>query len=224
MDNIPWWVWMLALFVFALLLYSCFFLKPLKSKPVPVIPENPQIHDFYTNQWKSDFLHNLAPNCLTYLPTFHGEYWNTPYASKFNNCYAYAFRNLDLNRNHKPQPGELSAQPQIAKDCFTCESVFHNVVSDHPGTVKWNSSSPCPCGSYKGYLVLSSNPSDYHFLREDSNGFWSQKLGSGAATQYDAGGSRIVNPATANLNYGDYNYKTRCFAFCTPYNSTETAG
>src|SRR5207249_2306841 len=124
----------------------------------------------------------------------YGEIWNKTPASKYNNCYAYAFRNLDLNRNHKPQPGELAGEAVIPKSEYTCERIFNNVIKDHPGTFVWNRDTPCPCGYFKGHLVLSPNPPDYHFLREDSNGFWSHKLGEGAATQYDATGQLITNP------------------------------
>ena len=157
-----------------------------------------------------------------YLPTFYGDFWNNSSASKYNNCYAYAFRNLDLNRNHKPQPGELSKVDTIPKDAYTCPRVFDNVVSDHPQTFKWDLKTPCPCGFFKGFLVLSQNPPDYHFLREDSNGFWSHKLGSGTATQYDASGNLITDPSKADLRYGQYDYRNRCFAFCTPYQKSDT--
>jgi hypothetical protein len=67
-------------------------------------------------------------------------------------------------------------------------------------------------------MVLDTNlpNTDFHYLRQDATGLWSQKLGSGAATRLDASGHFITNPRTANLNYGTYNYQVRCGAFCIP--------
>jgi len=183
---------------------------------------NTNSNNIFAQKWRNEYLGCRPSMCLNFLPTFHGEFWNNTPASKFNNCYAYAFRNMDLNRNHKPQPGELSNVQEVPKNNYTCDRIFANVVSDHPGTMKWEVNKPCPCGYFKGFLVLSQNPPDYHFLREDSNGFWSHKLGGGAATQYDAQGQLITNPFSANLNYGQYNYSNRCFAFCTPYEKQDT--
>lgn len=175
-----------------------------------------------TNSWVDNYLRVHPSDCLKYLPIFEGEYWNAAPVSQFNNCYAYAFRNLDLNRTHKPQPGELSHIPEVPKEDYSCEKIFSNVIKDHPGTFQWDPKTPCPCGYFKGFLVLSKNPPDYHFVREDSNGYWSHKLGSGAATQYDASGRLIQDPFRANLNYGQYNYNLPCFTFCIPYAKTET--
>ena len=75
----------------------------------------------------------------------------------------------------------------------------------------------------KPISVLSSYPErDYHFLREDRNGFWSHKLGEGAATQYDAKNQLITNPEKANLNFDKYHYNEHCQTFCIPYTKDES--
>ena len=93
----------------------------------------------FAQAWQDQYLKSRHAECLRYLPTFYGDFWNNSSASKYNNCYAYAFRNLDLNRNHKPQPGELSKVDTIPKDAYTCPRVFDNVVSDHPANVQMGS-------------------------------------------------------------------------------------
>ena len=42
---------------------------------------------------------------------------------------------------------------------------------------------------------------NYHWYRQDADGYWSSKPGHGEATDRDAGGSRIKNPMDANRNY-----------------------
>lgn len=47
---------------------------------------------------------------------------------------------------------------------------------------------------------------DYHFLRKDSNGLWSQKAGEAPATNRDAQGNLIKDPQAAKLqgSYTDF--------------------
>lgn len=178
----------------------------------------------YQQKWLSNYLDHNSSTCLDLLPSFHAETWNgAPDRKLYNNCYAYAFRNLDLNRDHKPQPGDLAHVPNVPSHQYTCENVLANTKADHPQIFSWPLEKPCPCGTYKGYLVLDTTgpKTDYHYLREDRSGLWSQKLGSGEATQLDASGNLITNPQTANLNYGLYNYTTRCGAFCIPTDLNE---
>ena len=42
--------------------------------------------------------------------------WNDPDIVKYNNCYAYAFRDYSKNRKKKPQPGYKSEFKQITKE------------------------------------------------------------------------------------------------------------
>jgi hypothetical protein len=44
---------------------------------------------------------------------------------------------------------------------------------------------------------------DFHFYRQDSDGYWSHKRGTNSGiSQYDAAGIKILNPANCNRNYG----------------------
>lgn len=47
---------------------------------------------------------------------------------------------------------------------------------------------------------------DFHFLRKDSNGLWSQKAGEAPATNRDARGALIKDPQAATLqgSYTDF--------------------
>jgi hypothetical protein len=173
----------------------------------------------FAEKWVADYKATMGEQCHRYLPSFHPENWNASKAeSQYNNCYAYAFRNMELNRQSKPQPGNLANVPEVPPHEYTCNRVFQNTRADHPGIFAWDDKTPCPCGHFKAMMVLDTGgpKTDFHYLRQDSNGLWSQKLGSGPATRLDASNKFITDPRRANLDYGVYNYNTRCSAFCIP--------
>lgn len=82
----------------------------------------------------------------------------------------------------------------------------------------------CPAGTYKVALVLdpvelgdyyisytdgtvSQYGWDYHWYRQDSDGYWSHKPGHSEVTNVDAGGKRIWDPQTADRHaIGGPNY------------------
>jgi hypothetical protein len=77
----------------------------------------------------------------------------------------------------------------------------------------------CPKGSSKIALIVDEDQ-DYHFLRQDSNGFFSQKSGALPVTNKDALGNPIYDAELANHNWskrGDpLNYNLFCGYFCVP--------
>lgn len=56
-------------------------------------------------------------------------------------------------------------------------------------------------GQYKIVGVMCKGW-DFHFYRQDSDGYWSHKMGYNDISQYDAAGIKILNPANCNRNYG----------------------
>ena len=69
-------------------------------------------------------------------------------------------------------------------------------------------------------IVYAENE-DYHFLRQDSNKFWSHKPGARKVTNLDASKKLIYDPALADYNYkknanGYLNYDTFCSYMCVP--------
>ena len=52
---------------------------------------------------------------------------------------------------------------------------------------------------------------DFHFLRQDSGGAWSHKLGANAPINVDNDGNAITDPRTANL--GPYQF-VRFLGYC----------
>ena len=65
---------------------------------------------------------------------------------------------------------------------------------------------------------------DYHFLRQDSDGWWSHKDGGNKVKRFDADGLPIWNPETASRDYrpnGSYlNYSDFCGFYCVPRNKS----
>jgi hypothetical protein len=118
-----------------------------------------------------------------------------------NNCYAYA-----LNNQVKPgttniwstqQPGEYSGNT-----CYTFDKT-HLVNAVTADFTRYNSvygtnlhfyeigrNEKCPTGTYKVALVAYSG--DYHWYRQDADGYWSHKPGTTPVLRYD-------HPSTNNL-------------------------
>lgn len=194
-------------------------LEALEVSDLEKTRDNLQAVQAYARNWSEKYQATMGSSCYRYLPSFHAENWNaTESEIQYNNCYAYAFRDLNLNRHQKPQPGNIAQIAEVPSNQYTCSRVFANTKADHPGVVPWRDDSPCPCGYYKAFLVLDTKgqKTDFHYLRQDNTGLWSQKLGSGAATRLDAANHFITNPRTADLDYGIYNYTERCGSFCIP--------
>lgn len=159
--------------------------------------------------------------CVQHFAEYGPDIWNTEQASTYNNCYAYAFRNLRYNRQKKPQPGELSGSVALHPSRYTCQALRQRISQDYPDvTFTANMEDPCPCGSYRAYFAIDmENPSpDYHFYRQDRDGTWSSKPGSQAAVNVDARGQLITDPRTADRDYSPgYNYSTDCGFMCIPH-------
>lgn len=73
----------------------------------------------------------------------------------------------------------------------------------------------CPYGSYKVALVMDPGV-EFHWYRQDADGFWSHKRGHLPVTRRDASNHLIVNPQHADRNYGDVNYTQFCDFYCVP--------
>lgn len=162
-------------------------------------------------------------------PSYKPKIWNNKNVRKYNNCYSYAFMDIDETRTKKQQPGKNMKRDKKKYNC----NHFNNVLSaDHPSLQKTNLETPCPCNNYKIALALDDNKTpnivdhdDYHFYRQDDNGFWSHKPGGNYVSNVDASGNKITNPENANRNYAHkkngYNYHIFCGYYCTPYDDTK---
>ena len=156
-------------------------------------------------------------------PEYTPEAWNkNPVLKKNHNCYAYVLDDLVHGRKNKPQPGTWSniIDPgERVQKYNSCPEMLGRIMADNASIYQIEESEPCEKGYYKGYLVLDPGK-DYHFYRQDSNGYFSHKRGKLDVENVDSVQNRIEVPRLAAKNYGGYNYTESCGYFCIPNNKT----
>lgn len=154
-------------------------------------------------------------------PKYEPALWNDGAAIQGStNCYAYA---ANSRTGHTvgltPQPGETSGTATVYP--VNCPSTTAAVVSDGkpdhileakrcPYNRQQQRPPPDRAGYYLVALVITSKPdgydaadavsyvNDYHWYRQDEDGFWSHKPGTTLVRKVDASGNPITNPETAN--------------------------
>lgn len=77
----------------------------------------------------------------------------------------------------------------------------------------------CPERTYKVALVACSDDWDYHWYRQDSDGYWSHKPGTDFVRRYDDSYDLIIDPS--NCDWGDYDTFLGFFAV-SPWNTMYT--
>lgn len=148
-------------------------------------------------------------------PAYDPERWNwgpRDSIQQYNNCYAYAVDDLKSDRTSKPQPGERAGNSYgfNAGNRIDTARLQKAIEADgRGGKITFLGSTPestlaAPKGTYIVALVVdrSDKVQDYHWYRHDSDGSWSGKGGGGPATNLDASGKLILDPRTANRDYG----------------------
>ena len=156
------------------------------------------------------------------LPKFNPEKWNRTNnkIQEFNNCYSYAMGDLKINRKTKQQPGALcNSMNPLKKKNYNCKGLIERVQCDYPDTIFLNKNQECPCDYYKVALFLdkTGKKKDYHFYKENKEGFWSHKPGKTKVSNLDASGKVITNPIFANRKYKKYNYNENCGIICKKF-------
>lgn len=183
----------------------------------------------------------LAPT-NGYEPPYDPDKWSDPSIYKSMNCYAYFADAIDDKlviecrknnnkecRQYFPQPGALNGQRNAlnAEERRNCPMVEKLMMNDIPNLQKSSFYDTCPAGTSKGALV-SHKGEDYHFYRQDPDGYWSHKDGSNKIKQYDALKRKIANPQLASRDYrwqgSDLNYADFCGFYCVPRNQKVVLG
>jgi hypothetical protein len=124
-----------------------------------------------------------------------------------HNCFAYAFDVMDPPTDctgdacKKPfhQPGYAAGYGKIGEKKF-CAELLSRLKGDMPWIKITKFITPCKPGYSKIAIVIDPN-NDYHFYRQDSNGFWSHKPGGQPVTNLDASNKLIYNPEFCNRDY-----------------------
>lgn len=135
-------------------------------------------------------------------PHYDPEKWNNNFMDRINhNCYAYVLDDFVKDRAKRPQPGHRDKTIQtFRKQDYTREEMTRRAIYDNPSIYCTDPNAVCKKGYSKGVLVIDRY-NNYHWLRQDSNSFWSHKPGQLPVTNKDADGNLIVDPSTANLIY-----------------------
>ena len=177
-----------------------------------------------------------------YEVAYEPEKWNSnSKITKNTNCYYYAI-NTQVNPvtgvlyNHKPQPGEY-----CGIDIYSLQDSQNGYDTVYPGTSKnliqyvteqdyaaYNQAhgggyifrpigrnERCPAGSYKVALIVGKT--DYHWYRQNSDGFWSHKPGKEPVTNVDQQDNSIIDPQYAEWN--DRYKKFIGYFAVTPWNN-----
>ena len=164
-----------------------------------------------------------------YEPAYEPERYNRhPGIKESHNCYTYAFNYLHLPKGKKctkascplpfPQPGRASGYPRWSKvKGKRCPDLLARIMGDVPGSTPSTFEQRCPAGKRKIALVVDENE-DYHFYRQDANGYWSHKPGATDVITYDAIRRRIYDPQLASREYPQtgLNYDEFCSYLCIP--------
>ena len=168
-------------------------------------------------------------------PDFDPDLWNSRQDFReTHNCFSYAMNVYDPKQVaacHStpncevpfPQPGIASGHDNFSESLpKTCPNMLLRIFGDNPIVRMSDFNSQCPAGFSKIALIIDESD-DYHFLRQDANGYWSHKPGARHVTNVDACGHLIWNPKLANYNYASnsdssLNYDIFCSFMCVPRN------
>lgn len=142
------------------------------------------------------------------------------------NCFAYAFDYRHLPKKCTvdscpvpfPQPGRASGYPKWSKvQGKRCPDLMSRLFGDVPKLKATTFEKRCPAKSSKIALVVDEDE-DYHFYRQDSNGYWSHKPGGTDVTHIDATGRPIYDPQLASRLYpgSGLHYDQFCSYLCAP--------
>jgi hypothetical protein len=93
------------------------------------------------------------------------------------------------------------------------------ILGDNPSIRRSTFLEKCSLRTSKIALVVDEDE-DYHFLRQDSDGWWSQKGGAKPVVKVDASDRPIWNPQLADHNWtnisGVLDYDIFCGYMCVP--------
>jgi hypothetical protein len=162
-------------------------------------------------------------------PEYNPERYNKyPGIKESHNCYTYAFNYLNLPRGKKcdkkscplpfPQPGRASGYPKWSQvKGKRCPDVLSRIMGDVPGSTLTTFEKKCPAKTRKIALVVDEDE-DYHFYRQDANGYWSHKPGATDVIRLDATKRPIYNPELASRYYpkSGLHYDQFCSYMCIP--------
>lgn len=193
-----------------------------KMTPAPVFPlgaynvqstcNNAKANGWLTGEERD------KPGACEYYEDENGEfsYWQkVPGAALLRtNCYAYALDKPDTASWGMPGASAPDAPPPDPSK-FTCKIIGEGVEKDggrkatREEVYRPDGADPPEGGHYIALFVrprsgcfFSSCTGDFHFLRRDDNGLWSEKMGATPVVNKDVLGKIIEDPERAELGGG----------------------
>ena len=172
-------------------------------------------------------------------PAYRPDRYNhNPLIRRTHNCWSYGMNVIDPTQLTQceggakdncelmyHQPGGTKGLDRILQNASgrTCKVVRRLIREDVPDIRRTTFTRRCPAKYSKIALVVHPEQ-DYHFYRQDSDGWWSHKDGSNEVKRFDADGRPIWDPRTAKRDYrpkGSFlNYKDFCGFYCVPRRRT----
>jgi len=174
---------------------------------------------FVMTKKKTHVVSGSEPKNTNYL------WYNDPLEVLRHNCMSFAFgtrmsKNTPLG--HKQQPGNLSHK-KTHVSLSSCKNIVDTVLDDYPDTV-YKLEDPykkCKTGYSKVVLALAKDR-DFHFYRQEKDGFWKHKRGLSRVSSVDACGKKIKDPFTSCTDFGQgLDYSKMCTGFCRKVTSKE---
>lgn len=186
-----------------------------------------------------DYSKHIIVMNLSHLkhPKWEPEKWNDDICvTKSHNCYMYALNKIDKNivktcRKYKKNENTYNydkklfrkrwefmwARPGKADGYlftrpYNCKDVVKGILRDNKGSKKLKTNEKCPYGYYRIALFRNKAGREFHFYRQDSNGYWSHKNGWRKATNKDCRGELIKDPRKAARGI----YEVFCGFFMVP--------
>ena len=170
-----------------------------------------------------------------YEPKYNSKLWNEKKERReTHNCFAYAMNIIDIKQIIEcltsascnggfHQPGYASGSNGFkSTNPKTCPDMLRRILGDNPSIKRTTFLDRCPPKTSKISLVVDEDE-DYHFLRQDADGWWSQKGGAKPVVKVDASDRPIWNPQLADHNWtnesGVLNYDIFCGYMCVPRQS-----
>ena len=165
-------------------------------------------------------------------PVLNLEAWNTKDSLReSHNCFAYAMNAVDATLLQKckdepncdvgfHQPGYAAGFKKFSEQHEKgCGDMVSRLWGDNPTILASSFNDKCPYGTSKIALIVDPKR-DYHFIRQDDDGYWSHKPGAMNATRFDASNRPILRPDRALFLYRKHKepllYTKFCGYFCVP--------
>lgn len=162
------------------------------------------------------------------IPYSPDKYNNYNGIKESHNCFMYAVydhinlpsKKCTLKDCQLPfaQPGRISGYPTWERvKGKRCPDIIGRTLGDVPDTTLSSFTGKCPKGTRKVATVVDPK-NDYHWYRQDADGYWSHKPGSTPVTNVDSTGRRIYDPqlASRHSSGSDLNYNKFCGYLCIP--------